>query len=239
MKNRSCGKRIWRVARLLGLGWIMTLPACGNAPPAEDPGTEDNAGIILPSPRRDGDRSLEATIAARRSVRSFTDRKLSDKEQGQLLWAAQGITDTTRDFRAAPSAGATYPLETYAVNPEGVYLYIPAEHALKKISAGDKRAQLAAAALGQKSVAEAPLTIVFSEVAERTTRRYGERGRMYIHMEAGHAAQNVHLQAVSLGLGSVPIGAFNPERAGQVLGIPREQTVLYMIPIGEPARGGR
>lgn len=224
-------------AMLCGL-LLTALAACGQPEPVGTPGQVEGerAMTSLPRPRTHGGMSIEEAIAARRSIRSFSDRALSAAEISQLLWAAQGITDTRQSLRAAPSAGATYPLEVYAVTAERVARYIPREHALETVVSGDRRAPLAGAALGQACVRHAPLVLVFSAVNERTTRRYGDRGIMYVHMEAGHAAQNVHLQAVALGLGSVPVGAFDPKAVAQILGIPQAETVLYLIPVGAPDR---
>lgn len=192
----------------------------------------ENSMIKLPQPETKGKISVEETIAKRRSVRSYNGAPLSDKELSQLLWAAQGITDAAHGFRAAPSAGATYPLETYVVCASGVFHYNPKGHALRKIMENDLRADLSSAALGQTFVRKASAVIVFAAVAERTTGRYGKRGLMYIHMEAGHAAQNIHLQAVALGLGSVPVGAFDEQVVAKVLKLPADQTPLYLIPVG-------
>ncbi|MCX8108831.1 MAG: SagB/ThcOx family dehydrogenase [Verrucomicrobiae bacterium] len=176
--------------------------------------------------------SVEEAIVSRRSIRSYSGVPLTDDELSQLLWAAQGITDTRRNYRAAPSAGATFPLETYVVTQTGIYRYDPPRHALEELKTGDLRRKLASAAYEQSFVAEAGATIVFAAVPQRTTQRYGTRGHMYIHMEAGHAAQNVHLQAVALGLGSVPVGAFDDDAVASVLGLPRGQIPLYLIPVG-------
>lgn len=189
----------------------------------------------LPVPREKGRLSVEAAIAERRSVRSFADSALGEEEIAQLLWAAQGVTDKSGRLRAAPSAGATYPLETYVATREGVFHYLPEKHALESVKQGDSRKALAEAALGQTCVRQAPATFVFAAVPERTTKRYGTRGIMYIHMEAGHAAQNIHLQAVALGLGSVPVGAFDEAMSASALGIPNSQRVLYMVPVGRPS----
>lgn len=190
----------------------------------------------LPVPRGKGGLSVEAAIAERRSVRSFAASALTEEEIAQLLWAAQGVTDKRGGLRAAPSAGATYPLETYVVTREGVFHYLPEKHALESVKQGDFRKALAGAALGQTCVRYAPATFVFAAVPERTTKRYGNRGIMYVHMEAGHSAQNIHLQAVALGLGSVPVGAFDEAAVASVLGVPKGQQVLYMIPVGRSGR---
>lgn len=147
------------------------------------------------------------------------------------MWSAQGITGEN-GHRAAPSAGATYPLEIRIVNPDGIFHYIPEDHKLMKEQAGDLRPALSKAALGQSSVASAGCNFVISAVYERTTGRYNERGKMYVHMEAGHCAQNIHLQAVALGLGSVPVGAFKEEEVRKFLILPKDEIPLYIIPVG-------
>jgi len=178
--------------------------------------------------------SVEETLARRRSIRTFKSDRLTLDQISQLLWAAQGITERRRGLRTAPSAGATYPLTTYLVTDQGVFMYDPQKHALLPKRAGDVRPALAEAALGQSWVREAPASIVFAAIYERTTGRYGGRGQRYVHMEAGHAAENVHLQAVALGLGSVPLGAFDDENVAEVLGLGREERPLYIIPVGVP-----
>ena len=192
--------------------------------------------IQLPAPRLNGETSLEETIAERRSKRAFTSRDLTRDELGQLLWAAQGVTLKRGGtaYRSAPSAGARYPLEVYVVSAGGTYRYAPAAHALEPRNSQDLRRELAGAALGQGAVAEAPATLVLCAVFARVTDRYGGRGKRYVHMEAGHAAQNVHLQAVALGLGSVPIGAFDDGKVTSLLDLPREEDPLYLIPVGHP-----
>lgn len=199
---------------------------------------EDNDEISLPAPTLEGVVSLEKTLAERRSRRDFTDKELSLKDFSQLLWSAQGITSVWGG-RTAPSAGALYPLEIYIVvgNVENispsVYHYIPITHSVKKVLEGDKREELKRVALGQYPIGEAAIDIVFTAVYKRTTRKYGERGIRYVHLEAGHAAQNVYLQCESLGLGTVVIGAFNDKGVKDVLNI--EEEPLYIMPIGHPS----
>lgn len=200
-------------------------------PPASLPGA---GSLALPSPDLDGSVSLEEALALRRSVRSFSAEALTAAEIGQLLWASQGVTDTA-GRRTAPSAGATYPLEVYAVTAEGVSRYVPGEHALVPVRTGDVRAELAAAAIGQESVATAPLVVVINGVVSRTAARYGTRAERYVWMEAGHAAQNLLLQAVVLDLGAVPVGAFDDDRVRAVLGASVDEAPLYLVPVGRPA----
>ncbi|MBD3388996.1 MAG: SagB/ThcOx family dehydrogenase [Candidatus Altiarchaeales archaeon] len=199
--------------------------------------SSDSDDIVLPEPASSGSVSVEEAIAKRRSVRKYSGEPLSLSELSQMLWAAQGVTSQWGG-RAAPSAGGTYPLEAYAVVGDvegaspGVYRYVPGEKTLRLAVDGDVRSELAEAALGQSMISEAPAIIVISAVYERTTGRYGDRGVMYVHMEAGHAGQNIYLQAESLGLGTVAVGAFRPRQVSQILGLPEDEEPIYMYPIG-------
>jgi SagB-type dehydrogenase family enzyme len=193
--------------------------------------------VKLPPPHHSakvGQISLEEALAKRRSIRSFSSAKLTWEEIGQLLWAAQGITEKRDGLRTAPSAGALYPLEMYVVLDSGVYHYQPRHHELKRTFENDVRGALSRAALGQESVREAPAVFAIVGVFERTTWKYGERGQRYVYMEAGHAAQNLLLQAAALGLGTVPIGAFHDEQVEKLLKLPKDQKALYLIPAGRP-----
>jgi SagB-type dehydrogenase family enzyme len=191
--------------------------------------------ITLPKPNKDGPMSLEKAIAKRRSWRDFSPQPLTFEQISQLCWAAQGQDAATR-YRTAPSAGATYPLELFVITGDGLFRYLPAKHALEKLTDQNLRATLASAAWGQNFIEEAPLTLVFTAEFARTTRRYGERGIRYVYMEAGHAAQNVHLQAESLGLGSVAVGAFNDDSVSKVLSLPDHLEPIYMVAVGYPRR---
>lgn len=187
--------------------------------------------ITLPKPNKDGSMSLEKAIFIRRSRRNFLPQPLTLEQIGQLCWAAQGQEASSR-FRTVPSAGATYPLELFVVTGDGLFRYLPAEHSLNKLTELDLRNDLASAAWGQEFIEEAPLTLVFAAVFSRTTNRYGKRGIRYVYMEAGHAAQNVHLQAEALGLGSVAVGAFDDTSVSKVLSLPKNLEPIYMVTVG-------
>ena len=190
--------------------------------------------MALPTPLPKGKLSLEEALAQRRSVREFADTPLTLAEVGQLLWAAQGVTQPA-GLRTAPSAGALYPLEVYAVTREAMYHYEPQGHRVSVHIAGDVRPWLYAAALRQEPVLKAPTVIVIAAVYARTAARYGaERSPRYVQLEAGHTAQNVLLQAVALNLSAVPIGAFEDDQVKQVLELPSDQQPLYLIPVGHP-----
>jgi len=211
--------------------WLLSVPVGADIVP---PKTEAGRKLKLPAPRLVSDVSLEAALAARRSVRAFTGEQLTLAEVSQLCWAAQGITDEKRGFRTAPSAGALYPLELYLLTPEGVFHYLPKEQALQVIALADKRGDLGYAALQQNAVYSGVCTFVITGVVERTKVKYGSRALRYVYIEAGHAAQNILLQATALGLGAVPIGAMYDEQVGKVLNLPKGCEALYIIPTGHP-----
>jgi SagB-type dehydrogenase family enzyme len=156
---------------------------------------------------------------------------LTLEQISQLVWAAQGQNTQSR-YRTVPSAGATYPLELFVVMSDGVFRYLPGKHVFEKMIDQDVRGLLASAAWGQEFVEAAPLTLIFVAQFSRTTGHYGKRGVRYVYMEAGHAAQNVHLQAEALGLGSVAVGAFDDSSVSKVLSLPRQLEPLYMVVVG-------
>ena len=232
------GRRYWNYLVILTIA-LLIFSGCGKPAgiPTPTPSSEQPEVINLPEPQYDSDVSIEQSFLNRRSIRSYTGEPLTLREVSQLLWAAQGITDP-RGFRTAPSAGALYPLEVYLVAGDvedltsGVYRYEPDGHQLVKIIDGDKRAELADAALAQPCVKEGAISIVFAAVYERTTVKYGERGIRYVHMEAGHAGQNLCLQATAMGLGVVTVGAFHDEQVSKLLNLPQDEKPLYIIPVG-------
>lgn len=192
------------------------------------------ATIELPEPARTGPVSLEEALSKRRSVREFSPGQLTERQLSQLLWALQGI-NRPDGYRTAPSSGALYPLEVYVVIPSGFYHYVPSRHRLDLVSAVDYRPALYNAALEQEAIKEAGTVFVIAAVFERTAQKYGKaRAARYVHMEVGHAAQNLFLEAAALGFGAVPIGAFNDAEVQKVLSLPRNQEPLYLIPVGKP-----
>jgi len=195
--------------------------------------------IELPEPRLDSAIALEKVLHVRRSVREFSQEPVELGHIAQLAWAAQGITDT-EGHRTAPSAGGLYALETYVlaanVNglPAGIYKYEPATHEVFSLVESDMRPQLCRAALEQTSIAQAAAIFAFAALYDRISAKYGERGIRYAHMEAGHAAQNLLLQAVALGLGAVLVGAFDDTEVKRVLSLGKHEAPLYLIPLGKP-----
>lgn len=203
---------------------------------------EGTIRIPLPDPKLDGKISLEAAIYKRRSHRKFATTPLMLDVAAQLLWSAGGQTGDKPVHRTAPSAGGRHPLTILAFTGDntvegvkpGIYEYNFMEHELKLLQAGDKRSELAEACLGQKFLEIAPLVIAIYAEYEKSCSRYGERGIRYSHIDTGHMGQNIYLQACALGLGTVAVGAFDDEKVAKVLGLNKDQSPLYVMPIGYP-----
>ena len=221
--------------RIVLIAFLVLAGCTGSDDAPEAPGGVA-VQLDLPPPDTTGGLGLSDALSGRRSVRDFTDASLSAAELSQLLWATQGITSTD-GRRTAPSAGATYPLGVYVVTDTGLHRYEPGRHVLVLVAEGDFRGDLAAAALDQEAIAEAAATFAIAAVYARTEERYGDRAERYVKLEAGHAAQNLLLQAVALGLGAVPIGAFKDSELGEVLRLPPDHEPLYLIAVGRPVAG--
>lgn len=199
-----------------------------------------NEGIYrLPQPGREEDACLNQILQERRTFRSFAPRALSQRQVAQLLWAAQEIT-SPEGYRTAPSAGALYPLELHLVAgnvdglPAGSYRYDPARHALQATIPGDLRQAIAKSALNQQWIASAPAVLVIGAIESRTTAKYGRRSIQYVHMEVGHASQNLLLQAVALGLAGAIVEAFDDERLKHLMQLPGEERPMAILPFGHP-----
>jgi SagB-type dehydrogenase family enzyme len=207
---------------------VLCLASVGAAPEPEP------APSPLPAPNTSDGMAVAQAIRLRRSLRDFDDTPLTPAQVSQLCWAAQGITDPRRGRRAAPSAGALYPMTVFVVDARGVFEYLPQEHALRPIAVGDERKKLQAAALDQESVGGAPMCMVIVIDVDRTAAKYGNRALRYCLMEAGHVAQNVMLQATDLGMGGVTVGAFDEQRVAALLKLSTDLRPVYLLPLGHP-----
>jgi len=196
--------------------------------------------IRLSKPAYDGKVSVERAIKGRRTIRDFQPKPLALDQLSQLLWSAQGITDERMGFRAAPSGGALYPLDVYAVVGEGgveglalgVYHYQPGSHSIQLIREGDRRKEVAGAALWQMWMARAPVIFVITSEYERITRKYGNRGIRYAQIEVGHVGQNIFLQSGALGMGAGIVGAFHDDAVTEAIGAPEAHKPLIIMPVG-------
>lgn len=230
-------------ATVITVAALFLLRPFGDLSTASSPGAFEpkrEGKIMLPTPSYAGKISVEEAIKQRRTIRSFRSSSLTLSQLSQLLWAAQGITDQREGLRSAPSAGALYPLDVYAVVGENcveglagaVYRYRPREHALERSAEGDRRTKVARAALRQSWIAEAPLILVITAEYRRITRKYGERGKGYAKTEAGHVGQNIFLQAEALGLGAGIVGAFDDGEMSRAMGAPTGHEPLSVMPVG-------
>jgi SagB-type dehydrogenase family enzyme len=210
------------------LTWFRALRDVITPKPAMPPQFKEYRGerIRLPKPSFKG-MTLEDAILKRRSVREYTSRPLTILELSQLLFSAQGVTGEAYGtlLRTAPSAGALYPIEVYAiVNSvdglrKGIYHYSVRDHSIALIREGEFGKSAMNGALKQEMMRDAGVVFVISAIFDRVRSKYGERGYRYAYMEAGHVSQNIYLQATSLGLGSVVVGAFIDDDINELIGV--------------------
>jgi SagB-type dehydrogenase family enzyme len=233
-RRRACGGIL-----SLGLGFVACESGGGaSATPAtstsETGGTdalpEPIAVVALPAPQTAGSVPFESVLATRRSVRTWTSDPLTIPQLGQLAWAAQGVT-ASLGRRTSPSAGALYPLELYVLTEEGVHHYLPDGHRMARLSSDDVRARLPA----QGFLRSAAAVFVVAAIFARTEERYGDDAERFVHLEGGHAVHGLLLQAVALGLGAVPVGAFDAPRLQAVVGLPSDHEPIYLAAVGTPA----
>ena len=194
----------------------------------------------------DGTVSLEKAIKQRRTIRSFKSDILTVAQLSQILWSAQGITEDKGFKRAAPSGGALYPADVYAVLgkncveglDEGVYHYLSEGHLITRTGEGDRRGPLANASLQQMWMSKAPVSIVITAEYARICVKYGQRGIRYALMEAGHIGQNIFLQCRALGLEAGIVGAFDDKKVSEAIAIPANHEPLLIMPLGYGPQAG-
>jgi SagB-type dehydrogenase family enzyme len=222
---------------VVGLVWMQ----CSFS--QDEPKETEKKTVKLPKPKEKGEMSVEEAIKRRRCVRSYKDKAMSLEQLSQLLWSANGITGNKSYYRAAPSAGGLHPLDFYAVVGKdtvtgldaGVWHYDPEKHRLTLLTEGDKREALKNAALGQKQIGTARVDIMVTIEFERTTKKYGERGKQrYAYMDCGFACENVFLQTQSLGLSMCVVGAFHDDKVAAALSLPEKHEPALLLTIGYP-----
>jgi protease I len=218
---------------LLIIALVISLPVAYSA--QYHPNNSSSKKISLPPPKTTGAVSLEQSLAKRRSIREFSGKNLEYAQIGQLAWAGQGITDPVTGYRTAPSAGALYPITLYFATTAGLFAYDPRQHALEEISTTDVRRRLAAAA-AQKEIADAPCDIIIAGDVNKLRPKYAHKARRFAMLEAGHIAQNILLEAVSLQLAAVPIGAFETKNVAAICNLPTALEPFYIICVGYPTQ---
>lgn len=198
--------------------------------------------IILPPPDDRPGMTLEEAIQKRRSVRTYAGGSLALAELSRLLFFTGGINAERFGvkLRAAPSAGALYPIETYlAVHRvmdlrPGVYHYNVADHALALLRDADVRGDVVRQGLMQDFLGACNVVIYFTVILQRLRWRYQERSYRYALLEAGHLAQNLYLAATSLGMGVCAVGAFLDDEVNAMLGVDGEhEAAVYMLSVGK------
>lgn len=218
---------------LLAIALVILAGSCASEAPTAllEQTARFDQSVELPEPETGGQVALESTLSERRSRREFSAEPLTLAELGQLLWAAQGITDTA-GHRTAPSAGGLYPLELYVVTADEVAHYLPSRHSLESRNSADLRAELADAAFAQAFVGTAPAIVIVTMVPSRTEAEYGALGEGFAMLEAGHATQNLLLQVEALDLAATSVGGVDPAQVRELLALPPDHEPIYVIPVG-------
>ncbi len=211
----------------------VLIASCAAGAPARlrERASRFSAPIALPPADKQGTMPLDTAISGRRSTREFSSTPLPLRLIGQLLWAGQGVTSSDGK-RTAPSAGGLYPLELYVVTSTQVMHYLPDGNRVEIRNDVDHRRELSDAALGQRSIANAPAIIVVAAARARTRSKYGARADTFVALEAGHATQNILLEATERSLAAFPVGGLDPARVSRVLALPPQDDVLYLVPVG-------
>jgi SagB-type dehydrogenase family enzyme len=235
-------RQVCQIASMAGLAFLALLPfkADNASAKGKKPFKKKETVMSLDPPIQDGSVSLEKAIKQRRTIRSFGNVPITKKQFSQILWAAQGITEDGGFKRAAPSGGALYPTDVYAVVGNeciedlvaGVYHYQPKNHSVAKVAEGDKRNDLAIASLSQMWMAGAPVLFVVTVEYKRITRKYGDRGVRYALMEVGHISQNILLQCRALGLSAGIVGAFDDGKVARSADVHKNHEPLIILPVG-------
>lgn len=207
------------------------LMMCAQGILAQNPlAVKPGARVDLPKPQPAGGITLNEALARRRSVRSFTAEAVTVADLAQLAWSAQGVTDG-KGHRTAPSAHGMYFLHLYVATPEGLFEYLPASHQLQCVMDKDIRARLSSQDVVH---AAAIIFIIAGDYARAGSSVGSEINHRVVDLEAGHAAQNVLLQATALRLGAVPVGGIEPAMIKKVVPLPEGAEPIYLIPVGHP-----
>jgi len=204
--------------------------------------------LKLPPPKTKGNVSVEEALKLRKTTRTLSAKNIGLPNVSQLLWALQGVSWVEKlaegksvPHRTAPSAGKTFPLEIYVALRKGLFHYEPKKHVICQLNEKDIRSELSKAAFSppnKEAVEKAPLTVVVPADNKKALRASPllENAVRFVHLEAGHAAQNLILQATALGLGACTITSYNTAMVYEALKIPYDHRPIYLIPIGLPEK---
>jgi SagB-type dehydrogenase family enzyme len=213
-------------------------------PPMAKPSPEDAELISLPDPANTkiDHRNLYELMAARETRRKFTKEGLSLAELSFLLWSTQGVrkTSSKASFRIVPSGGARHPFETYLFVSrsdeleQGLYRYLPFEHALAKVKEMRDFDETLDAALLKHQFGGA-VTFVWTAIPYRSEWKYGFEASRLSLLDAGHVCQNLYLACEALGCGTCAVGAYDQQRLDELLGVDgKDEFAVYAAPVGKP-----
>jgi SagB-type dehydrogenase family enzyme len=217
-------------------------------PPAALPVPPDSKIIDLPAAAA-ADMPLNEAITRRRSRRDFTADPLTLPQLSFLLASTQGVTHSTRDdssqvtfqFRATPSGGGRYPLETFLAVQRveglapGIYRYLPPQHQLLLVRTDCGIASLQRACYGDASVGAAAATFIWAAVPERSEWKYGCIAQKLVAIEAGHVCQNLYLASEAIGAGTCAMLSYDQPSLDTLIGADGNDVfAIYLAVVGKP-----
>ena len=188
--------------------------------------------IKLDKPNKERGSVIMKALDDRRSVREFSDKKLSHQDLSDLLWAANGV-NRPDGRRTAPTARNNNDIDVYLVTPEGAYLYVPADHELQPVVAGDYRAIVAD---NQDFVKQAPVCVLIVSDYSRFTGLPEAMQKQFGALDAGMVSQNISLFASGCGLVTVPRAFMQRDKLKEILKLKDTQEVLLNHPVGYPKK---
>ncbi|MFQ5997733.1 MAG: SagB/ThcOx family dehydrogenase, partial [Candidatus Bathyarchaeia archaeon] len=174
------------------------------------------------------------------------DQPLEVERLAELLFFTAGLTREVRTpigpiyFRAAPATGALYPNELYVVCPKlpgleaGVYHFSPGEFSMTQLRQGDFRSALAQLVADSRSVATAPVTLVFSSIAWRNSWKYEARSYRHWFWDSGVMVANLLATAASFGLSARVILGFHDNKVNKLMGLDgRHEAAVALVSLGK------
>ncbi len=187
--------------------------------------------IKLPAPKTEGGMPLMQALKERQSRREFSTQKLPLPVLSNLLWAAWGV-NRPDGHRTAPSARNSQEMDVYVAMSDGLFLYEPKEHQLKKILSEDIRA-----ATGVNDyVKDAALNLVYVADLTRGNLKEPDAIEFYSGADTSFLAQNVYLFCASEGLSVVVRGAIDRPALAKKMKLRPDQKITLSQSVGYPKK---
>ena len=185
--------------------------------------------IKLNEPNKTGGSSVMEALSKRKSVREFSDKKLSPQDLSDLVWAAAGINRQEAGLRTAPSWRNYQDIDLYVCFPEGMYIYNAKEHSLESFAKGDFYPLIAA---NQAFVSNAPVILLLITDLSKMQEDNIQQRMVIAGLDAGLVSQNISIFCAGKNLVTVPRGFMEKEELKKVLKLKESQHIMLNHPVG-------